>query len=122
MAYWHWGRVFLCAVLAASQETFVEQQQLALDKIAEQIRNDGEYPSCTAPQLATCGTESCSGSRCGDFYIKFTSTKEICSLFVFMKKKIVHIQLQQEKRHFPEPSVSKYDKVKFIIVTSTFHH
>ena len=83
MAYWHWGRVFLCAVLAASQETFLEKQQHALDKIAEQIRNDGAYPSCAAPQLASCGTSSCSVSGCGTyFYISFTTAKEITSLFV----------------------------------------
>ena len=78
--------ILVCAVLAVTQETFVEQQQIALDKIAEQIRKDGWYTRCTAPQLASCGTSSCSGSSCGTFKINFTSTKEIYSLFVFMKK------------------------------------
>ena len=82
MASRHWGRVLLCAVLAASQETFVEQQQHALDMIAEQIRNDGVYTSCAAPQLASCGTSPCSGSNCGTFDIAFTTAKEIYSLFV----------------------------------------
>ena len=81
MAYWHWGRVFLCAALAASQETFLEKQQHALDKIAEQIRNDGAYPSCAAPQLASCGTSPCSGSECRTFRISFTLAKEVTSLF-----------------------------------------
>ena len=82
MASRHWGRVFLWAVLAASQETFIEQQQHVLDTIAEQIRNDG-HTSCAAPQLASCGTSPCSGSSCGTYFsIAFTSAKEITSLFV----------------------------------------
>ena len=131
--------ILLCAVLASAQETFVEQQQIALDKIAEQLRKDYGFTGCTAPQLATCGTEICSGSSCGTFRIRFTSAKEIYCLIVFMKKnsEVFHFSPPKinttrkrgklfigntaGKRHFPEPSV-KYDKVKFIIVTSTFHH
>ena len=74
--------ILLCAVLASAQESFFQQQQLALDKIAEQIRNDW-YPSCTAPQLTSCGTDECSGSGCRYFKINFASTKEVTSLFAF---------------------------------------
>ena len=77
----HWGRVVLWSILAASQETFIEQQQHALDIIAEQIRNDGAYTSCAAPQLASCGTSSCYGSSCGTFNIEFTAAKEVTYLF-----------------------------------------
>ena len=73
--------ILLCAVLASAQETFVEQQQIALDKIAEQIRNGGAYPSCAAPQIASCGTSYCSGSNCRTFDVSFTAAKEVTSLF-----------------------------------------
>ena len=73
--------MLLCAALASAQQTFVEQQQIFLDKIAEQLRNNGKT-SCIAPQLATCETDSCDGSGCGTFSTKLTAAKEIYSLFV----------------------------------------
>ena len=78
-----------CAVLSlflvAVRSDFVAEQQAVLDKIAEQIRNDGAYPNCTAPQLASCGTEYCYGSACGEnlnyFEISITTDKQITLLF-----------------------------------------
>ena len=72
--------LFLVAVVA--QADFVAVQQAVLDKIAEQIRKDGTYQSCAAPQLASCGMSVCSGSGCGKcFEIRFTSDKQITGLF-----------------------------------------
>ena len=85
--------VWVKAVVMA-QTDFVAVQQAVLDKIAEQIRNDGAFPNCQAPQLASCETSKCSVSVCGEylnsFEIGFTSDKQITLLFALCVSLTVH--------------------------------
>ena len=77
----------LCAFIAVARGLTVEEQQDILEKIATNIRASGCYQNCQAPDIASCGTSTCNGSKCGNFatsfQVGFDSDQQIEALFVF---------------------------------------